>query len=240
MKRIIKQFILQSNTFKVSLTLPDPIKFDNPNKQYALKLVMFQFSNVVPNVKEDQYVNGTKVAERGCYEIQQLFDEYNNVGTYGKLKLSPNTGKCTLTNDTGSSITINSSNMLTSPICGSFIIPVGGITLLNGESITSPKTCSVSSFNYFLLTTPNVGGFTYTSINSDKLLPSNTLYPVSSAIKPLGFKNWVSVQPVEFFIDSNILNYIEFEIKTSDGQSIIDQLMPSDFMITVQIIEYPK
>lgn len=237
MKRIIKQFILASNTFKVSLTLPNPIRLDNPTKKYTLKLVMFQFSNVVPNVKEDQYVDGTKIADRGCYEIDELYSLYNQNGNYGQLTLSINTGKCTLLNNTGNTLTINSSNLLTSKICGNFTLP---ITLNDGESITSPSTCSVSTFNYFLLSSPNISGFTYTSINSGQLLPSNTLYPVSSAIKPLGFKNWVSVQPVEFFIDSNILNYIEFEIKTSDGQSITDQLMESDFMITVQIVEYPK
>ena len=59
-------------------------------------------------------------------------------------------------------------------------------------------------------------------------------------MSPFQFKTWTSLQPVEFKIDNDTLNYMEFELKTADGLSINNPLADSDFMVCAQIVQYKK
>ena len=227
---------MSSKTFRCFQILPHPIKLDTQNYDYALKILTVQFSNVIPNVEEAMYVESSLVADVGIYELSTLIDSYNTY-TYGKLSINNNNGKMYLLNDTGSTLTINSSNFLTSSLCGKYTLP---IVLAPGDHIESPQTPAIQAYNYFILTSSNVNGYTQTSKNGGTFTPNNTLWPFSSAMAPFKFKTWTSLQPVEFKLDNDIVNYIEFELKTADGLPLDNQLADSDFMITAQIVQYKK
>lgn len=236
-QNILTQIIMSSKTFKCYQIFPNPLKLDIQNYDYSLKILMVQFSNVIPNVNETLYVEGQRVIGPGCYEIDDIMASYNSLSTYGQLSVNYNTGKMNLKNNTGAVLTINNSSFLSNKICGIFNLP---ITLNQNESIDSTVSPVIQDYNYFILTSPNVNGYTQTSKDGKGFTPNNTLWPFSSAIAPFKFKTWTSLQPVEFKIDTDVLNYMEFELKTADGLSITNQLADSDFMVCCQIVQYKK
>lgn len=236
-QNILTQIIMSSKTFKCYQIFPNPLKLDIANYDYSLKILTVQFSNVIPNVNETLYVENDVVIGPGIYEIDDIVAAYNNLSVYGALSVNYNTGKMLLKNNTGAVLTINSSSFLSNKICGMFNLP---ITLNQNEQIESTTSPVIQDFNYFVLTSPNVNGYTQTSKDGQGFTPNNTLWPFSSAIAPFKFKTWTSLQPVEFKIDGDTLNYMEFELKTADGLSITNQLADSDFMVCAQIVQYAK
>lgn len=235
-QNILTQIIMSSKTFKCYQIFPNPMRLDIANYDYSLKILTVQFSNVIPNVTENLYVENEVVVGPGIYEIDDIITAYNGL-TYGSLSVNYNTGRMMLKNNTGLVLTINNSSLLENKICGVFDLP---ITLNPNETIDSTLSPSIQNYNYFVLTSPNVNGYTQTSKDGQGFTPNNTLWPFSSAIAPFKFKTWTSLQPVEFKIDSDTLNYMEFELKTADGLSITNQLADSDFMVCAQIVQYAK
>ena len=59
-------------------------------------------------------------------------------------------------------------------------------------------------------------------------------------MNPFQFKTWTAVQPIEFNLDGNMLNYLDFEIKDAFGREIKVLLGESDFMVTCQIVRCVK
>jgi len=235
-QNILTQIIISSKTYRCYQIFPNPLRLDIANYDYSLKILTVQFSNVIPNVTEDLYVENQRVIGPGIYEIDDIIAAYNNL-TYGQLSVNYNTGRMSLKNNTGAVLTINSSSLLSSKFCGVFNLP---ITLNQNESVDSTISPVIQDYNYFILTSPNVNGYTQTSKDGQGFTPNNTLWPFSSAMAPFKFKTWTSLQPVEFKIDTDTLNYMEFELKTADGLSITNQLADSDFMVCAQIVQYAK
>ena len=228
---------MSSKTFRCYQIFPHPIQLDIQNYDYALKILTVQFSNVVPNVTEKLYVEGHLIADVGCYELNELINNYNALNSYGAMYASFNNGKMIISNVQNTDIVINNSNFLTSNICGNFTLP---LTIPANGKVESPNSPKIQDYNYFVLTSPNVNGYTQQSKDGQGFTPNNTLWPFSSAMSPFQFKTWTSLQPVEFKIDNNTLNYMEFELKTADGLSINNQLADSDFMVCAQIVQYKK
>ena len=234
-KEVLSQFIMTSHDFKIHQSFNSPIYMDKTRYNYYIRLLQVQFSNVVPNVDTNQYVEGQLICEPGIYSIDDLITKYNAL-TYGKLSLNNNNGKLILTNDTGSTLTITSSNFLTSSICN-FTLP---ITLNVNDTITANKSVKIQEYNYFVLNSGNISGYTYTSLDKSPFQSCTTIWPFSSAMNPFAFKTWTAVQPIEFNLDGNLLNYLDFEIKDAFGREIKTLLAESDFMITCQIIRASK
>ena len=137
-KEVISQFIMTSHDFKIHQSFNSPIYMDKNKYEYYIRLLQVQFSNVVPNVSENQYVEGQLICEPGIYSIEDLMAKYNAL-TYGKLSLNNNNGKLILTNDTGAALIITTSNFLSSNICN-FTLP---INLNIGQSITANKVVKI-------------------------------------------------------------------------------------------------
>ena len=95
-------------------------------------------------------------------------------------------------------------------------------------------------YNYFVLSSGNIQGITYTSFDETQLKPCDILYPFSSALKPFQFKTWTAIQPVEFQITYDVINYMDFELKDAYSKPITVLMAQSDFMITCQIIKRKK
>lgn len=234
-KEVISQFIMTSHDFKIHQSFNTPIYMDKLKYEYYIRLLQVQFSNVVPNVSENQYVEGQLICEPGIYSIEDLMTKYNAL-TYGNLSLNNNNGKLILTNDTGAALTITTSNFLSSSICN-FTLP---INLNVGQSITANKVVKIQEYNYFVLNSGNISGYTYTSLAKTPFQSCTSIWPFSSAMNPFQFKTWTAVQPIEFNLDGNMLNYLDFEIKDAFGREIKVLLGESDFMVTCQIIRAPK
>lgn len=234
-KEVISQFIMTSHDFKIHQSFNSPIYMDKNRYNYYIRLLQVQFSNVVPNVDSNQYVEGQLICEPGIYNIDDLMSRYNTL-SYGKLTLNNNTGRLILTNDTGSTLTITSSNFLSSYICN-FTLP---ITLNNNQSITANAIVKIQEYNYFVLNSGNISGYTYTSLDKAPFQSCTSIWPFSSAMNPFQFKTWTAVQPIEFTLDGQMLNYLDFEIKDAFGRDIKVLLGESDFMITCQIVKALK
>lgn len=232
-EEIVTGFDLVSDNFKISESLCPSITFDQ-NYKYYLKLLNVQFSNSVPNVTENQYVNSQLICEPGIYEIEDIIDLYNVYSaTIGTLSLNNNTGKLKLENTTANTITISTSNLLTSEICN-FTLP---ITLAPGSFINANSVVKISSFNYFILCSDNITGFTYTNYGGNGLKQTKSIYSFSSAIKPWYMKNWVATQHLIFELTGSQLQTLTFELRDSSNRSLIS-LGPSDFSVNVQIVRY--
>lgn len=236
-QNVLTQIIMSSKTFRCYQIFPHPIKLDIANYDYSLKILTVQFSNVIPNVEEKLYVEGHLIADVGCYELNTLIASYNALNVYGSMYASFNSGKMVIENVSNNDIVITNSNFLTSNICGNFVLP---LTIPANGRVESPNSPKIQEYNYFVLTSPNVGGYTQQSKDGKGFTPNNTLWPFSSAMSPFQFKTWTSLQPVEFKIDNDTLNYMEFELKTADGLSLNNQLADSDFMVCAQIVQYKK
>ena len=86
-KEVISQFIMTSHDFKIHQSFNSPIYMDKNKYEYYIRLLQVQFSNVVPNVSEKQYVEGQLICEPGIYSIEDLMTKYNAL-TYGKLSFN--------------------------------------------------------------------------------------------------------------------------------------------------------
>ena len=238
-EEIVCQFIMKGNGFKLKQQLQTPLYLDVANYKYYLKVLQCQFSNVIPNITENLYVESQLVCGPGVYELDDLINAYNVYSaTYGELTADFSIGRITLTNNTGSTLTITSSNFLTHPALGVFSLP---ITLNDGESVKSSKTPVIQDFNFFVLTSENVVGNTYTQDNDGSFEVSNALWNFSSAFKPFRLKTWTAVQPVAFRMDQGTLQYMAFELKDGNGHSL--SVVPgavSDFSVTAQVVKVRK
>lgn len=244
-EEVINAFIMTAKDFHVHQTFNQPIMLDTQRYNYFLRLLQVQFSNVVPNVEYDLYVKvggvETKVVSKGVYEIEELIDAFNALGV-GKMELDANVGKITITNDTGSAITFTKSDnhdFLSSEMIG-FSTSQYPITLNNNESITASNNVKIQHYNYFVLSSGNINGITYTSIDENNIKPSNILYPFSSALKPFQFKTWTAILPVEFKLYSNVINYLDFELKDANDRPLNNLMSDSDFMVYCQIVKQRK
>jgi hypothetical protein len=238
---VVAQFIMSNDDgFKLNQTFSDPLYLDITNYNYYLKVLSLQFSNVVPNITDTLSTNGTTIVEPGIYEVENLVDAYNvNSNTLGTLSINTSTGKLSLTNTTGASLTIISDNFLTSSVCGfSLTLP---FTLADGANITAANIVKISEYNFFVLKSTNVNGYTRTSRNSGPFLPTDIIYTITSAIPALAFKTWVSMQPIQFKIDSQVLNYLNFELCDAFNRTL--DILPgasTDFCVVSQIVKCKK
>lgn len=242
-EEIITQFVLSSNTFKINNMLPTPLYMNIQNYNYYLKLLQIQFSNVVPNVDKPLYVkNGANpevmVCDIGVYTLETLIDKYNAL-SLGKLSYDENTGKLSLLNDTDNTLNLVSS-FLTSAICGFTAAQIATIT--NGQSVLAQNVVVIQDYNYFMLSSPNFQGNTYTTRASDSesLKITNCLYAFSSAIPPFKFKTWTAIMPMLFKIEQDNLQYIQFEIRDGLDREITTLMGPSDFSVSCQIVRCKK
>lgn len=246
-EEVINAFIMTAKDFHVHQTFNQPIMLDTQRFNYFLRVLQVQFSNVIPNVGYDLYVNvggvETLVVSKGVYEINELIDAFNALNV-GKMSLNNNTGKIQITNDTLSPITFTAiadknHDFLSSEMIG-FTTSQYPITLNANDSITANNNVKIQSFNYFVLSSGNINGITFTSIDENNIKPTNILYPFSSALKPFKFKTWTSLLPVEFKLYSNVINYIDFELKDAYDRPLSNLMADSDFMIYCQIVKQRK
>lgn len=239
MTSILFSLCLDSSSSKIDCTFVQPIHLNLQRYRYFLKLLSVSFSNVFSNITENQEVDGIVFATPGIYDITDLIAAYNQGANAGKLGLNTNTGRLFIENDSGSAITITSSNFLQSDLGGNFVLPV---TLAPNQVIYSTSVPIIQTYNYFILTSQSIHNNAYiNSKNPNVMSPSNVLYSFSSAMKPFKYKTWVSVEPVEFELKQNILNKIDFELRTGNDTSL-DQLAvgDTDFNVHCQIIQIEK
>ena len=238
---IVEQFIMVSrDSYKLNQNFSNPLYMDTQNYDYYLKVLALQFSNVVPNVAQTLSTNGTTIVDAGIWDTDQLIQAYNdNSATLGTLSLNGNTGRLKLENTTGSTLTITTDNFLTSDICGfNLSLPY---TMAVGATITAAHVVSISDFNFFILSSNNVNGYTMASSNGGAFIPCNAIYVVSSAMDAFAFKTWVSMQPIQFKIESQVLNYLNFELL--DGNNKPLNIVPgayTDFGVVAQIVRTKK
>lgn len=232
---------LKSDDSKIDCTFTQAIHLNLQKYRYFLKLLSVSFANVFKNVDISLEVDGTVFATPGIYSIEDLIKAYNTSAGAGKMGLNTNTGKLFIENDSGSNLTITSSNFLQSDLGGNFVLPV---TLTPNQVIYSTTVPIISSYNYFILTSQSIHNNAYTNNQNENIMtPSNVLYSFSSAIEAFHMKTWVSVEPVEFEISQNILNKIDFEIRTGNDEGLEDEIVPgstTDFHVFAQIIRIER
>lgn len=244
---VVNQFIMESKTYKIHQTFSVPLSMDNQNYNYYLRLLTVQFSNVVPTMPNDEGVslNGTDivVCTMGFWSVKQMMDKWNNTSGIGTLSQDDNTGLITLTNETNTYYTFdemsNGNNILVDYL--GFDKSQFPVVLGHNGTITAKTIPVISSYNYFILSSGNIAGHTYISRdNKGSFLPSSCIYAFSSAISPFGFKSWTAVQPVQFKLDGDKINYLDFELRTGLDEEIKTQLGQSDFMIVCQVVKEKK
>lgn len=244
---VVNQFIMESKTYKARQMFSIPLSMDNQRYNYYLRILNVQFSNVVPNVEVNQGINadGTDytIVSPGIWKITNMIDEWNTLGI-GELTWNDNTGLITLKNSTGSAIVYSNpgsgNNILSSDFFG-FKNMTFPYTLNDGASITASQVGVVQKYNYFILSSGNVNGYTYISRdNKNGFLPSTCIYAFSSAMEAFQFKTWTAVQPIQFKLDGDKINHLDFEIRTGTDEEIKTLLAQSDFMITCQIVKEKK
>lgn len=232
---------LKSDDSKIDCTFTQAIHLNLQKYRYFLKLLSVSFANVFKNVDISLEVDGTVFATPGIYSIEDLIKAYNQSAGAGKMGLNTNTGKLFIENDSGSNLTITSSNFLQSDLGGNFVLPV---TLTPNQIVYSTTVPIISSYNYFILTSQSIHNNAYTNNQNENIMtPSNVLYSFSSAVEAFHMKTWVSVEPVEFEISQNILNKIDFEIRTGNDEGLEDEIVPgstTDFHIFAQIIRIER
>lgn len=243
---VVNQFIMESKTYKLHQMFSMPIHMDTQNYNYYLRLLTVQFSNMVPNVpeKEGISVNGADVdvVEMGMWSLEQMMEKWNtlNIGT---LSMDENTGLITLTNEGTGYLLFDEPtygrNILVDYL--GFDISQFPVSLGAGGSILAKTTGNVSTYNYFILSSSNISGYTYIARNnSGSFQPSSCIYAFSSAIDAFKFKSWTAVQPVQFKLEGDKLNYLDFELRTGLDEEIKHQLGQSDFMVACQLVKEKK
>lgn len=238
MASILYSICLDSDTSKINCNFVQPIHLNLQKYRYYLKLLSVSFSNVWGNVDENLYVNGFLMATPGIYDITGLIESYNHIN-FGKMGLNTNTGRLYIENDGGTAITLTTSNFLTSDLGGHFSLPA---TIAPGGVIYSSQVPIIQNYNYFILTSQSIHNNSFQNrVNENILAPANILYAFSSAINPFRYKTWVSVEPVEFELKQNILNSLDFELRTGNDESLENKnIGNTDFNIHCQIIAIEK
>ena len=238
MASVLYSICLDSDTSRIDCTFVQPIHLNLQKYRYYLKLLSVSFSNVFSNVEQNLYVNGYLMSPPGIYDITGLVDAYNQM-TFGKMVLNTNTGLLSIQNDGGSTINITTSNFLDSDLGGHFNLP---ITLNPGDVVYSTRVPIIQRYNYFVLTSQSIHNNAYQNKNTSNIMvPTNILYSFSSAMAPFKYKTWVSVEPVEFEIKQNVLNTLDFELRTSLDESLDDKNIANvDFNVHCQILAIEK
>ena len=54
------------------------------------------------------------------------------------------------------------------------------------------------------------------------------------------FKTWTAILPVEFKLYSNVINYLDFELKDANDRPLSNLMSDSDFMVYCQIVKQRK
>lgn len=251
-EEIITQFDLKSDTFKTEQMMPSSLYLDVENYNYYIKLLQVQFTNVVPNVKPDLYINvggsDILIAQKGVYENQQLVDAYNDKSgsthIYGELSFNAMTGKMELHNNSGGALAftnLGARDFMTNAVIGFDASQLTSVA--NGVTISANNFMIIQDFNYFVLTSQNIMGNTYTgdaSTEKNQMKIENILYTFSSAIKPFNMKTWTAIMPMLFKIDASSFQYISFQLRTGKGEEITDTMGPADFHVLCQIVRQKK
>lgn len=243
---VVNQFIMESKTYKVHQMFSMPIQMDTQNYNYYLRLLTVQFSNMVPNVpeKEGVYVNGADVdvVEMGMWSLEQMMDKWNtlNIGT---LSIDENTGLISLINEGHTYLRYDEPTYGRNILVDYFGFSANQFPVQLGHNgkITARETGNISTYNYFILSSSNISGYTYIARNnSGSFQPSSCIYAFSSAIDAFKFKSWTAVQPVQFKLEGDKLNYLNFELRTGLDEEIKYQLGQSDFMVACQLVKEKK
>lgn len=239
MSEVLFSICLDSDTSKIYSLFNQPIILDQNKYKYYFKLLSVSFSNVFSNVNEDLEVDGTVFATPGIYDITTLIDAYNqNLSNKGKIGLNTNTGKLWIKNDTANNITITSSNFLQSNLGGNFVLPA---TLIPDQVINSTTVPIIQTFNYFILTSETIHNNSYLNRTRNVLSLTNLLYSFSSAMTPFKYKTFVSVEPIEFEITADMLNIMDFELRTGNNESLVGKEIGNvDFNVHGQIIRIER
>lgn len=251
-EEIITQFDLKSDTFKVEQMMPSALYLDIDKYNYYIKLLQVQFSNVVPNVKQDLYINiggsDILIAPKGVYENKQLVNAYNDKSgsshIYGELSFNTMTGKMQLINNSGGTLAftnLGDKDFMTNSVIGFDASQLTSV--LNGANVSANNFMVIQDFNYFVLTSQNIMGNTYTgdeSTSNNQMIIENILYTFSSAIKPLNMKTWTAIMPMLFKIDASSFQYISFQLRTGKGEEITDTMGPADFHVLAQLVMQKK
>lgn len=239
MARVIYSFKLDSETNKIDSVFIQPIKLNLQKYNYYLKLLSVTFSNVFANVLFNLEVDGIVFATPGIYTIDDLIKAYNEKANKGVMGINMNTGRLWIKNDTAVNMTITSSNFLQSSLGGLFTLPA---TIAPDGVINSTSIPMISTYNSFILTSQSIHNNSYTNVN-DKLVmrPTNFLYSFPSTIDPFRTKNFVSVQPIEFEIQQQQINKLDFELRDGNDNDLSSVIVGNtDFSVMGQIIEIEK
>lgn len=241
-EELVQPFDLESYTFYAKKMLQQPINLDTMNYNYYIKLLQVQFSNVVPNVKDNLYVKdganpAVLVVGKGIYDITDLTAAYNALGL-GKLEYMSTNGKCKLTNDTGNTLSLTST-FLTNEVIGFDDTQITSIA--NGAEVVANHAVVIQDYNYFILTSDNIVGNTLTAKAGNNTFEiTNTLWTFSSALKPLQFKTWTAIMPILFPVETQSFQYITFELRDGNGNVLNDLIAQSDFHVNCQLIRTKK
>ena len=251
-EEIITQFDLKSDTFKVEQMMPSALYLDVEKYNYYIKLLQVQFTNVVPNVKQDLYINiggsDILIAPKGVYENQQLVDAYNDKSgsnhIYGELSFNTMTGKMQLNNNSGGALAftnLGDKDFMTNSVIGFDASQLTSVSI--NSNISANNFMIIQDFNYFVLTSQNIMGNTYTgdeTTTNNQMKIENILYTFSSAIKPFNMKTWTAIMPMLFKIDASSFQYISFQLRTGKGEEITDTMGQADFHVLAQMVRQKK
>lgn len=250
-EEVVTTFDLKSDDFNISLMLPQALTFDLQNYNYYIKLLNVQFVNVVPNVAKDLYINvggsDVLIVPKGVYDITQLIKAYNDISAansnaYGELELNSSTAKVMLKNTSGgtlSFVNLGENDFLTNKVIGFNSSQLTSVSA--NASVTANNVVLIQDFNYFVLSSQNIIGNTYTgNSNASQMKIENILYTFSSAIPPFKMKNWVALMPLLFKIETSTFEYISFQLRTGNGDEINNLMDVSGFHIFAQLVKQRK
>lgn len=227
------------SSFTINALFQNPLYLDQTNYRYFLKLLNVAFSNVIPNITEDQSMNNTIFATAGIYEISDLIKAFNNAFQGLEMSINANTGKIEIKNNDANDYTINSGT-LTSEVYGfDFTYPV---VIEAGSSIQASHVVKISTSNFFNLTSSTFGASSFDQTEDNGILiPTNTLYSFSSAMGAFQFKNWTAVEEVSYPLTMDILQSVNFELTDENGKEL--QTIPgasTDFKIIARIVRQKR
>lgn len=239
MQSFVSNITFKSDTFEGSQEYNPPLNFDNKRFNYFIKILNVRFSNNVPNITSQLslLVDGVESATVpvGLYEIADLITLVNNTQSTAVFSLDNSTGHMTLkNNDTAQHVF--SGSLINSIQFGQFTSQ----TLAASETVSSPKMCQVSDFNFFKLCSNIIAPTSYES-QGDKLIVTNTLYTFAATIAPFGHKDFASFQDIAYPLNMDQFQRLDFSLTDENGHKLI--LIPgskSDFNIQAVIVKELK
>lgn len=241
--RFVSNITFKSNTYEGEQEYNPPLKFDNNNYQYFIKILNVRFSNNVANVSQAlELVNndGLTIAtvQPGIYEINDLIKLVNEQTTgIVEFKINEFNGKMIAKNLMLDDLYLKGS-LFNSIQFGKF----ENNTHFNpDQSIESPEVCSVSDSNYFKLCSNIIGPSSYETSRDGRLVTTNTLYTFAATIAKFGHKDFCAFQDIAYPLNMDQLQNIDFELLDEHGNTL--KLLPgatSDFNIQAVIVKSPK